>query len=506
MTSMMNILTDYSVDDTPNIMDVKTELISPISSSTNSYKQTFRLDTAAYLDSDTLLLFKGLAKDANTSADDLRFNSATGCLSAIDRVQFRIGGFVIQNLSEAGLWSALNVLYKERPDKQNKYWTHYFHNCLKPKVAGHSSDADLAKASDAGKNATVGSFVIDSAKNGFDYGAAADGAGAKSNNARITNVAADNMLCAVPLSVIIPALNNKTLPLFLFEEYKVFIDIFFSQKASEYANKATTAGGGGAANADIAANDGDITFTDVQMLVDYLILPSSVQEEVRNETRKEGGYDLEFLNTVNVKKRIPNATANVTQREEHRINSENQEVHYIQMARKFETPQGKNSNKVWLGQRIDGVSVESTQYVVNGVEIYPEPYISPVSQYNQLCDTLSGDLEVVKPLYSCDVNTEYALSAAPESGLQGKFKPLGVSLRNGNGGVRFSGKQIGNYPIVVRYTRRPHGAVNVNALGAGASDIALAENGAMNVSYFVGMTRMANVRESPQGMLVSVAN
>lgn len=503
---MMNMLTDYSVDDTPNIMDVKTELISPISSSTNSYKQTFRLDTAAYLDSDTLLLFKGLAKDANTSADDLRFNSASGCLGAIDRVQFRIGGFVIQNLSEAGLWSALNVLYKERPDKQNKYWTHYFHNCLKTKVAGHASDADLAKGSDAGKNATTGSFVIDSAKNGFDYGAAADGAGAKSNNARITNVASNNMECAVPLSVIIPALNGKTLPLFLFEEYKVYIDIFFSQKASEYANKASTNGGGGAANADIAANDGDIVFTDVQMLVDYLILPSSVQEEVRNETRKDGGYDMEFLNTVNVKKRIADATANVIQREEHRINSENQEVHYIQMSRRFETPQGKNSNKVWLGQRIDGVSVESTQYVVNGVEVYPEPYISPVSQYNQLCDTLSGDLEVVKPLYCCDVNTQYALSAAPESGLQGKFKPLGLSLRNGNGGVRFSGKQIGNYPIVVRYTRRPHGAVNVNALGAGASDIALAENGAMNVSYFIGMTRMANVRESPQGMLVSVAN
>lgn len=503
---MMNRLTDYSVDDTPNIMDVKTELISPISSSTNTYKQTFRLDTAAYLDSDTLLLFKGLAKDANTSAEDLRFNSATGCLGAIDRVQFRIGGFVIQNLSEAGLWSALNVLYKERPDKQNKYWTHYFHNCLKPKVAGHASDSDLAKASDAGKNATVGSFVIDSANNGFDYGAAADGAGAKSNNAKLTNVAADNMLCAVPLSVIIPALNGKTLPLFLFEEYKVYIDIFFSQKASQYANKASTAGGGGAANADIAAADGDVIFSEVQMLVDYLILPSSVQEEVRNETRKDGGYDMEFLNTVNVKKRIPDATANVTQREEHRINSENQEVHYIQMSRRFETPQGKNSNKVWLGQRIDGVSVESTQYVVNGVELYPEPYISPISQYNQLCDTLSGDLEVVKPLYCNDVNSEYALSAAPESGLQGKFKPLGVSLRNGNGGVRFSGKQIGNYPIIARYSRRPHGAVNVNALGGGASDIALAENGAMNVSYFVGMTRIANVRESPQGMLVTVAN
>ena len=242
------------------------------------------------------------------------------------------------------------------------------------------------------------------------------------------------------------------------------------------------------------------------MLVDYLLLPSSVQEEVRADTRKDGGYDIEFMNTVNVKKRIPDATANVTQREQHRINSENQEVHYVQMARKFETPQGKNSNKVWLGQRIDGVSVESVQYVVNGVEVYPEPYFSPVSQYNQLSDTLSGNLEVVKPLYCNDINTQYSLAAAPESGLQGKFKPLGLSLRNGNGGIRFSGKQIGNYPIVVRYDRRPHGAVNVNALGGGASDIALAENGAMNVSYFVGMTRIANVRESAAGMMVTVAN
>lgn len=506
MNSMVDILTDYSVDDTPNIMDVKTELISPISSSTNSYKQTFRLDTAAYLDANTLLLFKGVAKDANTSADDVRFNSATGCLGAIDRVQFRIGGYVIQNLSNAGLWAALNVLYKERPDKQQKYWSHYFGNCLYSKVAGHTGDSDLAKGSDAGKNATTGSFVIDSAKNGFDYGAAADGAGAKSNNSKITNTADNNMLNAVPLSVIIPALNNKSLPLFLFEDYKVYIDIFFSQRASEYANKASTGGGGGAANADIACNDGDIVFQDVQMLVDYLILPSQVQEGVREETRKEGGYDLEFMNIVNVKKRIADATANVTQREQHRINSENQEVHSVQMTRKFETPQGKNSNKVWLGQRCDSCSVESVQYVVNGVEVYPEPYASPISQYNQISDTLSGDLEVVKPLYVNDINTQYSLAAAPESGLQGKFKPLGLSLRNGNGGVRFSGKQIGNYPIIVRYTRRPHAAVNVNALGGGNSDIALAENGAMDVNYFVGMTRLAKVTEQPSGMMVQVVN
>jgi len=212
------------------------------------------------------------------------------------------------------------------------------------------------------------------------------------------------------------------------------------------------------------------------------------------------------MNIVNVKKRIPDATQNVTQREQHRINSENQEVHSVQMIRKFETPQGKNSNKVWLGQRCDSCSVESVQYVVNGVETYPEPYFSPVSQYNQICDTLAGDLEVVKPLYSNDINSQYALSAAPESGLQGKFKPLGLSLRNGNGGVRFSGKQVGNYPIIVRYTRKPHGDVNVNALGGGASDIALAENGAMDVNYFVGMTRLAKITEQPSGMMVQVVN
>jgi len=501
---MMEMLTDYQIDDVPNIMDVKTELISPINTSTNSYKATFRLDTASYLDNNSMLLFKAVAKDATVGADQVRFNAFNGCLGAIDRVQMRLGGYTIQNLSDAGLWATLNVLYAQRPDVQNKYWSHYFQNCLQAGVASSTADADLAKSSDAGKNATTGSFVIKSADNGVDYGAAANGDGAKVNNCRITETADNNFLCAIPLSVIVPALANRTLPLFLFEDYRVHIDVFFNQKASEYANRCPAAGTGSAAN--LACTDGDIKFAEVQMLVDYLILPSSVQDEERAETAKEGGYNLEFMNTVNVKKRLPAAQANVTQLDQHRINSENQEVHYVQMTRKFEADQGANSNKVLLGQRVDGVSIENIQFSVNGVDTYPEPYFSPISQYNQLCDTLAGDLEVPKPLYCADVNTQYSLLSAPESGLHGKFKPLGLSLRNGNGGIRFSGKQIASYPIVAKYSRKPHPIVNSNPLGGGASNIALAETGAMDVNYFVGMTRIANIKESPRGMLVNVVN
>ena len=126
MNQMMEMLTDYQIDDVPNIMDVKTELISPINTSTNSYKATFRLDTASYLDNNSMLLFKAVAKDATVGADQVRFNAFNGCLGAIDRVQMRLGGYTIQNLSDAGLWATLNVLYAQRPDVQNKYWSHYF--------------------------------------------------------------------------------------------------------------------------------------------------------------------------------------------------------------------------------------------------------------------------------------------------------------------------------------------------------------------------------------------
>ena len=55
--SMIQQLTDYSVDmDQENVMDVRTEKIDPIVSS--AYRYTFRFDSAAYLDKNTMLMFK----------------------------------------------------------------------------------------------------------------------------------------------------------------------------------------------------------------------------------------------------------------------------------------------------------------------------------------------------------------------------------------------------------------------------------------------------------------
>ncbi len=117
-----------------------------------------------------------------------------------------------------------------------------------------------------------------------------------------------------------------------------------------------------------------------------------------------------------------------------------------------------------------------------------------------------------KPLYVSDASAEYGLATTPESGLKGKYKVLALDLRNGNLGIRGAGTSIGQYPIVVRYTRTPHdkisnGALDIKGDGAQAVNIAEDDKGVMDVQYYVGTTRIANIKSMPDGsMSVVVVN
>ena len=105
---------------------MRTELVPPIQSST--YRHTFRLPTTGFLDKNTLLLFKCVAKDGTVSTASPRFNCFNGSLGAIKRVQFQVGDFSIQDLSAVNIWATLNKLYVESPSRQNDYFGHYLHN------------------------------------------------------------------------------------------------------------------------------------------------------------------------------------------------------------------------------------------------------------------------------------------------------------------------------------------------------------------------------------------
>lgn len=481
-------LTDYSVDmDAENIMDIRTEKLDPIVSS--NYRYTFRLDSAAYLDKNTMLLFKCRAK-TGVGADNLRLNCFNGGLGAIENVELQIGDFQVQKINNVNQWSTLNHLYSQSQEVQNKKFPAYLQNCLKYDVLS-------AEGTPAADN--VGVITPDNALSGINYGTSDARVGAEVNNFKILEDASGNQLVGIPLGMLLPMLNTRDLPLFLFTAYKIHLTIEFNPASSEFANKI------GAPSATLAAADGDVLFSDVQLLVDYLIFPSRVQEAVREKTMSSGGYMMDFINVENIQKTISPATANTDQKTEMRINVVNQEVHYLQMFKKFST-YADNNNKVVLGQRADSVSIEEYQVSVNGIDIFNfGPIFNPVEQYNQVNYVLGRDLQVVAPYYVADVNTEASLISPPAQGILGKYKPLCLDLRNGEPSIRGGGRVIGEYPIRFIYQRRPHAQVNSTITGtpqAGQDDTS-----GCDVNFFVGVSRVVNVKTLPSGgMLVAVSD
>ena len=61
----MNSLTDYSTDDAPMAMEIRSDTLEPISSSAKRF--VFRLDQSGYLDQNSLLLFKILNSGGYTA-------------------------------------------------------------------------------------------------------------------------------------------------------------------------------------------------------------------------------------------------------------------------------------------------------------------------------------------------------------------------------------------------------------------------------------------------------
>ena len=472
-------LTDYKVSDAESIMEIRTERLDPIVSS--AYRYQFRLDTSSYIDRNTMLTFK--CHSTAAANNNCRLNTFNGGLSCVKNIELQVGDFSIQKIENVNLWATANHLYSKSPSVQNKLLAHYLHNDLKYEVVPVAGAADCD---------VVGSIKPDNATSGLNYGQANNAAGAAINNMKLSQTAADNETIGIPLGMLLPMLNDRDLPLFLFTNYKVHLTIEFESQSSKFANNITNA-------PRLSATDGEVLFSDVELVADYLILPSRVQNSVLEETAKEGGYALDFLNVDNIKKTIDAATANTTQEIEHRINLINQECHYLQM---FKTLPDVNSDKVLLGQRSDGISLERVQFNINGVDIYTAGKVGNVCElYNNVTYTLGRDLQVVAPLYKKDPNTIASLLAPPQQGLQGKYKPIMLSLQNGEPTRRGGGRFIGEYPIRVIYDRTPSAAADTTWFAANNFPLVEAENGALKVDYFVGTTRIMNVKTMPNGSM-----
>ena len=158
---------------------------------------------------------------------------------------------------------------------------------------------------------------------------------------------------------------------------------------------------------------------------------------------------------------------------------------------------------------------ESYNINLDGVDYFQDDKYAPNSQYDEASNCLGQDLMVPRVMYYNDENTTFSRQAEALDGLLGKYKPLCVDLQNGIQQILGGGRQIGAYPIIFKYERRPHGAhccptAAGVALGLGGNS-GIGDNyandlsAALEVDYFMLVSRTANVRSSPAGTSVVVS-
>ena len=497
----MSMLTDYSVNDTPMLMDIRSDTLEPISG-TNlvSNRFVFRLDQAGYLDSNSMLLFKCVNPNSNNTS---RVNMFNGGLGAIKRATFQVGDYIINDVDGANMISTLMNMTTQPDSVRNRFNGWYYHNSLHKRVLEGASAIEIDT-----EIGGTGSIIVDKAKSGIDRGQMNTAGGNNNNNininsARISNVEAGSYQIGIPLGVLFPALKGKTMPLFLFQDYRILLTFEFHD-GSEFCNS-TTERRGVAPNATTGRNPGLITplnqiqFADVKLQVDYVIMPASVQNKDREMTNQEGGLRLDFLDSIRVEKQIVAGTAGLEQDIEHRIGADNKEVHKIYMVKQFTDPAVRNKQPaqyVYGAQRIDGVPVESYNVNIGGINVFHDFKENPASQYDETSNCLGKDLKTPRGNYINDPNTLFNGLNPSLGGFLGNYKPLCLDLTNGNNSVLGGGRTIGAYPIIWKYRRVPTGAL---------ANRCASYEGAMNVNYYMLVSKTATIRSTPMGTNILVS-
>lgn len=493
----MSALTDYQINDAPMVMDIRSDTLEPISGVQGvSNRFVFRLDQAGYLDANSMLLFK--ICNANNDIQS-RVNTWNGGLGAVKRITFQVGDYVINDVNGCDIISTLMNLATQNPATRNHYSGWYYGNQLWTDVKRTGTNTGTFNADLGG----VGSLFVDPNRSGLNDGANNNNnAGVAINSQFIRTAVGNTKQIGIPLGVLLPALRGKTIPLFLFQDYRIIISVEFND-GSEFINDITSTTAA-APNANTGVNNGlaspfnttsGINFQDVKLQVDYIIMPSAVQNKDREMTNQQGGYRFDFFDILRIEKQIPAATANQVQEVEHRIGMDNKEVHKLYMTKKLQGL-GNFQNKWFGNQRIDAMNQEEYNVNIDGIDIFPDFKFSPMSQYDETSNCLGADLQVPRPVYTNDDNTIFSCLSPSVAGLLGQYKPLCLDLTNGTGQIVGGGRVVGAYPIIWKYRRKPTAAV-VN------KQVAL--NGAMDVNYYALVSKTAIITSTPKGTNVVVS-
>lgn len=495
MSNLKSLYT-YNVMDVENYLDIRSETVYPLSSSQSAKKYIFRLEPMGYLDQNSMLQFKL----QSTNAEAQRINIFNGALGSIKRATLSVGDFTLNDTDEVSKWSTLEHLSTTRRSTQNSFLSHYLGNQLFTTILGQPSINVDNVILDG-----VGSIVVDQVKSGLCYGGFYDASSAEGafnglpasvNSHLITQNKTNNYQYGIKLGLLFPCLMGRTLPLYLFNEYRIYLTFEF-HSADKYVNNITNST---YADEYLQCSPTDIIVEDVKLQVDYIIYPSSVQQRELQLISSSNGYTMDFYDVVHIMKNLSEVTNDrEEQKVEMKIGQSNREVHKLYMLRHFlelESNKGRRSACL-LNAQCDGINDETINWNINGLDTYTEDIYSPATQYKHLRFALGTNLDVERPMFYTDDNTEASLLAGRFNPLQGTYKPLALDLRNGNPGIIGAGTLIGEYPINVRYSRKPHQA-NTTVFND--------KRGAMGIDLFSMCSKRCVIKTNMKGgMLVNVS-
>ena len=484
-------LYDFDKPDVEQGFEIRSDTIDPLTTSSRRVK--FRLEPIGYLDSNSLLLFKMTGPAA---ADNYRASCVTGGLGAIKMARLSVGDTIISETQQCGRVLFMDKFSKLDRDSMSRRHAHYL---------GNSFTTVAPESTLASEDAATGQVVM-SDECGSYFGLPAN-----YNNRVVRSQAIQqgkdlNYQVGILLGDLFPCLKRagtiRTLPLYLFDQYRIYIDIEF-EDGDKFVNKLDGAQPGGGISPLLQAGAGDISYTDIKLQVDYVIMPSGVLDADRAQTNKDGGLTLNYYDYLVVEKVLAAQGAG-EQEVEFRIGAQERDVHAVTMLKQLTTVPDANfsgrNRALMLNNVSDAVNVESYQVNVNGVDRYPFFIESPATQYDLLSYGVGGEPEMERPFLFQDDNDFASGITTAQSGLAGTYKPLSCDLRNGLPVVVGGGTLIGKYPIVWKYKRT--GTAGAND-GAGLTT-RNKMNGAANVDFIVKASKQARIMSTPVGMDVTV--
>ena len=368
-------LLDYGLKEVPQQAEIRTETIEPNNATTDLskvFKYTIR--NVGFLEGTSMLTFK--LKRLQGANSKYRVNLWSGALSCIKNAHLRIGDYEVQNAQDVDRIAAILNLNKSVLQRRNVLG-HYLGNSLELQV--EDAVAEQAIRSSVVGCSGRGQIVYDRNNSGVDFGAINAGGGAKVNSLSIIDTPSLNEKYGIPLSMIFPCLKGRSLPLFLFTDYNIqlefemnFADKYSYNLTKVPANPAVPAAPVATADAGApyVAGTQDIGFNEVQLVVDYMLPPSSVINNYLEQTSKQGGYRFEFPEISVVKKKLAAVgTSKEPQEVEHRLGQTGKEVHNIIMAKRF-VDVGKKDGAVFkrvvsagasaiAGNQVNGINCEN---------------------------------------------------------------------------------------------------------------------------------------------------